>query len=53
MVDGVTLEPLGEGIFRFCDEPNNPETIEFLHVIEGHAQLAILNGEALKRLELA
>ncbi len=53
VVDGVTLEPLGEGIFRFSDEPNNPETIEFLHVVEGHAQLAIVTGEALERLEIA
>ena len=53
VVGGITLEPLGEGIFRFSDEPNNPETIEFLHVIDGHAQLAILNGEALERIEIA
>jgi CubicO group peptidase (beta-lactamase class C family) len=53
VVGGGTLEPLGEGIFRFSDEPNNPETIEFLHVIDGHAQLAILNGEAMERIEIA
>jgi D-alanyl-D-alanine carboxypeptidase len=53
VVDGVPLEPLGEGIFRFSDEPNNPETIEFLHIIDGHAQLAIVSGEALGRIEIA
>lgn len=53
VVGGVTLEPLGEGIFRFSDEPNNPETIEFLHVIEGHAQLAVCYGEVLERMEIA
>jgi hypothetical protein len=53
VVDGVPLELLGEGIFRFSDEPNNPETIEFLHIIDGHAQLAIVSGEALGRIEIA
>jgi hypothetical protein len=53
IVGGVPLEPLGEGLFRFTDEPNNPETIEFLHVVDGRAQVAVLNGEALERIEIA
>jgi CubicO group peptidase (beta-lactamase class C family) len=53
VVGGVPLEPLGEGLFRFTDEPNNPETIEFFHVIDGHAQVVVLNGESMQRIEIA
>jgi CubicO group peptidase (beta-lactamase class C family) len=53
VVGGVAVEPLGEGLFRFTDEPNNPETIEFLHFVDGHAQIAVLNGEAMQRVEIA
>jgi CubicO group peptidase (beta-lactamase class C family) len=53
IVGGVALEPLGEGLFRFSDEPNNPETIEFRYVIDGHAQIAILSGESMQRIEIA
>lgn len=53
IVGGVPLEPLGAGLFRFTDEPNNPETIEFLYIVDGHAQVAVLNGEALERIEIA
>jgi D-alanyl-D-alanine carboxypeptidase len=53
VVGGVVMEALGEGLFRFSDEPNNPETMEFLHIVDGRAQVVVLNGEAMQRVEFA
>jgi hypothetical protein len=48
--DGTPLEPIGEHLFRFADEPGSPETAEFLEIVDGQAQLLRLNGEDLRRI---
>jgi hypothetical protein len=48
---GTPLMELGEGLFRLDDEPNSPETVEFLHVINGRARMAVVSGSPYWRLE--
>ncbi len=46
-LNGATpLEPLGDYLFRFADEPASPETAEFLEFVDGEAQLLrVVEGE--------
>ena len=44
------LEPLGEALFRWADEPSSPETAEFLEFVDGQAQLLRVSGGELRRI---
>jgi len=48
--DGTPLQPIGEHLFRFADEPESPETAEFLEFVDGQAQLLRVGGEDLRRI---
>jgi hypothetical protein len=48
--DGTPLEPIGERLFRLADEPESPETAEFLEFVDGQAQLLRVDGEDLRRI---
>jgi D-alanyl-D-alanine carboxypeptidase len=48
--DGTALEPIGERLFRFADEPDSPETVEFLGFVDGQAQLLRFAGEDARRI---
>lgn len=53
-MDGVTLLEQASGqenLFHLRDEPTNPETIRFLHVVDGKAQMIKLSGTDLWRME--
>lgn len=50
-LDGTPLTELGGGLFRPADEPNSPETAEFLHVVDGRARLLLFDGSVLPRVE--
>jgi hypothetical protein len=51
-IDGVVpLEPIGDGIFRLNDKPFSPETIRFLHVVDGKARMIKFSGQDLWRAE--
>jgi D-alanyl-D-alanine carboxypeptidase len=55
-MDGVVpLEqaPGSETLFHLRDEPTNPETVRFLHVVDGKAQMIKLSGSDLWRMESA
>jgi hypothetical protein len=41
---GDPLAEIGHGLFRKTDEPNSPETIEFLHVVNGRSRMALVTG---------
>lgn len=47
---GTPVEPIGDCLFRFADEPSSPETAEFQHLIDGRTQLLIITGEVFRRL---
>jgi CubicO group peptidase (beta-lactamase class C family) len=50
---GVTpLEPLGNHLFRYADEPSSPETAEFSAIVLGKAQLLVLSGDYLRRVTI-
>jgi D-alanyl-D-alanine carboxypeptidase len=48
---GMTpLEPAGDHLFRFADEPSSPEMCEFSMLVLGKAQLLSINGNFLRRI---
>ncbi len=50
-LDGATpLEPLGDNLFRIGSDPNGPETVEFLHLVDGKARLVKVSGADLWRV---
>ncbi len=52
--DGVAaLQPLGKALFRLGDEPFGPETVEFLYLVDGKAQMMKFNGQDLFRVNAA
>jgi len=44
MTGNVTLEEIGDGLFRRTDEPNSPETLEFLHEVNGQCRMLLQTG---------
>jgi CubicO group peptidase (beta-lactamase class C family) len=46
----LPLEPIGEHLFRWADEPSSPETAEFRDLVGGHAQVLLFDGAVLKRI---
>jgi CubicO group peptidase (beta-lactamase class C family) len=54
LIDGSErLTEIGEGLFRSADDPNSPETLEFLHFVDGRARMAVASGEPYWRVEIA
>jgi hypothetical protein len=45
------LQQIGDRLFRPANEPNSPETIEFLHIVHGKARLLKFSGGDLWRFE--
>ena len=52
MVGGVAVTEIGDNLFRFMDEPNSPETVEFLHVVSGKARMASFSGNPYWRMDI-
>jgi D-alanyl-D-alanine carboxypeptidase len=52
VTDGTPLAPLGKQLFRFEDEDWSPETIEFLHIFEGKAQVMRYQGLDYRRVDV-
>jgi CubicO group peptidase (beta-lactamase class C family) len=50
---GTPLVEIGDGLFRASDELNSPETVEFLHEVNGRARMALLSGVPYWRVETA
>jgi len=49
-LNGTTpLEPIGDHLFRFADEPQSPETAEFRAIVAGSAQVLVVDGGVLRR----
>jgi D-alanyl-D-alanine carboxypeptidase len=49
--EGVTLlTPIGDRLFRFSDEPLNPETAEFRGIVDGRAEILVLGCDVLQRV---
>lgn len=53
MADGVTLDELSPGVFRYADMADSPHRVSFLHVVNGSAQVLLFDGEAGYRLEVS
>ena len=51
VVDGTPLAELGNGLFRLADDADDPDTIEFLHVLGGRARVAVYDGAVCSRVE--
>jgi CubicO group peptidase (beta-lactamase class C family) len=50
-LNGTTpLEPIGDHLFRFADEPQSPETAEFRAIVAGIAQVLVVDGGVLRRM---
>jgi len=50
-LNGTTpLEPIGDHLFRFADEPQSPETAEFRAIVAGSAQVLVVDGGVLRRM---
>jgi CubicO group peptidase (beta-lactamase class C family) len=49
---GDPFVEIGHGLFQKADEPESPETIEFLHVVNGRSRMALVTGTPLWRIEL-
>jgi D-alanyl-D-alanine carboxypeptidase len=50
-VDGVTpLTAIGDRLFRFADEPSSPAIAEFREIIDGYAEILVLDGDVLQRI---
>jgi CubicO group peptidase (beta-lactamase class C family) len=50
-IDGtIALEPIGDHLFRYADEPSSPETAEFRAITAGRAQVLITDGGLLRRI---
>ena len=43
---------IGDGLFRASDEPNSPETLEFMHVVNGRARIVLVSGVPHRRIEM-
>ena len=52
MADGEPLTPLGGHLFRVGDESWIPDTVEFLHIVEGKARMMRAGGLAYRRVDL-
>lgn len=50
---GTVLEEIGDGLFRSTEEPNSPETFEFLHIINQRCQLVLSSGVPYWRVDMA
>jgi len=50
-LNGTTpLQPIGNHLFRYADEPQSPETAEFRAIVDGRAQVLLVDGGVLRRL---
>jgi CubicO group peptidase (beta-lactamase class C family) len=50
-LNGTTpLERIGNHLFRYADEPQSPETAEFRAIVDGRAQVLLVDGGVLRRL---
>ncbi len=50
-LNGTTpLAPIGDHLFRFADEPKSPETAEFRAIVDGRAQVLVVDGGILRRM---
>jgi len=48
---GTVLEEIGDGLFRSTDEPNSPETFEFLHIVDGRCRMVLSSGQPYWRVD--
>jgi len=48
---GTILEEIGDGLFRSTDEPNSPETFEFLHIVDGRCRMVLSSGQPYWRVD--
>lgn len=52
VLSDATLTRIGGNLFRVGDEPWNPDTVEFLSIVDGKARLMKMVGLDLWRIEI-